>query len=328
MSLRIGPVRLRNRVLCAAMEEHTDPPFRAIAKEMGAALVMTEMVHADELAAGDKRALRLMTCYPPEHPIAGQLCAADPATLAAAAPVIEDRGFDIVDLDFSCPTRRILARGWGGELLKDPAAVSRAIAAVARATRLPVTLKFRSGYDGATVNAPDVARAAADAGVAALVLHGRTVEQAYRGDADWSVIARTKAALAAAGSTVPVVGAGGIRAPEDALRMLRETGCDGVLIARGALGNPWIFKRTVALLDGNPVPPPPSREERLRVLLRHMETTVRYHGERSVGTRLPRLFLYYGKDLDGFAEYKRFIHGAKGFRELCEAAKAWFRGRT
>lgn len=323
MSFRIGPVRLRNRVVCAAMEEHSDPPFRSIAKEMGAALVFTEMIRPDELADGDKRATKLMTCYPNEHPIGGQLCGADPETLARAAPIVEERGFDLVDLDFSCPTRRILARGWGGEMLKDPAAVARAIAAVGRATRLPVTLKYRSGWDETSVNAWDVAKAAEDAGVAALILHGRSVTQAYKGDADWSVIARTKAV-----ARVPVIGAGGIRTPDDALRMIRETGCDGVLIARGALGNPWIFRRTVSLFDGSPVPPPPSRDERCRVLLRHMEATVRYHGERNVASRLPRLFLYYAKDLPDFEGYKRVIQSARGFDAMCVAAKDWFRGRV
>jgi tRNA-dihydrouridine synthase B len=262
-----------------------------------------------------------MTCYPGEHPIGGQLCGADPETIARAAPIVEERGFDLLDLDYSCPTRRILARGWGGEFLKDPAAVARAVAAAVKATRLPVTLKYRSGWDEASINAWDVAKAAEDAGVSALILHGRSVTQAYKGDADWTVIARTKAV-----ARVPVVGAGGIRTPEDALRMRQETGCDAILVARGALGNPWIFKRAAALLEGGPVPPPPTREERLRVMLRHLEATVRYHGERNVASRLTRFFLYYGKDLPGFEEYKRAVQAASGFDGKKEAAKAWFRG--
>jgi nifR3 family TIM-barrel protein len=304
------------------MEEHTDRPFRLLMKEFGASLVITEMVDPRALVRGERMSERMLSFVPAERPIAGQLLGAELETTVEAARKVEELGFDLLDLNLSCPIRRVLARDAGGAYLKDPARVEALFRAVTAAVRIPVTLKFRSGFDAAGVNAWDVARAAEAGGAAACILHGRTTMQAYKGDADWTTIARTKAAV-----SIPVGGAGGIRTPADALRMRRETGCDLLLVARGVLGNPWIFPRTLALLAGSIPPAEPSLEERGRIARRHIEELARYYGLRRPEPRLVRQALYYAKDLPGADELRADLSVARSLPELSEALKRWFRPR-
>jgi len=320
-SIRIGPVALKGRLILASMEEHTDLPFRLLAKEFGASLVITEMGQPDRIAKGEKMALRMLATQPSEKPVSGQVLGGQVSDTVEAARVIASRGFDMVDVNLSCPIRRVVERGWGGAYLKDPARVRDLLERVVKAVTVPVTLKFRSGWDDSSVNAPEVARLAQEAGVKALILHARSVLQAYRGPADWSVIGQTKDSV-----TIPVLGAGSIRTPEDVVRMLRETGCDGVSIARGALGNPWIFSRARALIAGNPLPPPPSREERLRVLLRHLDGEVRFLGRREITPRIVRLVLYYAKHLPDFAAIQAAARASRNLDELSRNLKDAFRG--
>jgi tRNA-dihydrouridine synthase B len=318
--VRIGGVALRNPLVLASMEEHTDRPCRQLMKEFGAALVISEMVAPDRLLAGDRMAARMLSFGPGERPIAGQLLAGGLEETAAAARLVEERGFDLVDVNLSCPIRRVLARGVGGAWLKEPARVEALFRAVTSAVRVPVTMKFRSGFDDASVNAPEVAQAAAAGGAAAAILHARTVVQAYRGDADWSVIARTKAAVA-----IPIGGAGGVRTPADAVRMLSETGCDLVLLARGVLGNPWLISRTLALLQGRTLPPP-TREERCRVAVRHLQELTRFLSIGRPDQRLIRQALYYGKDLPDFPALRDRLRAARSLPGFFEALKGFFRG--
>ncbi|MBI4603927.1 MAG: tRNA-dihydrouridine synthase [Planctomycetes bacterium] len=321
MRVHLGPVALKGRLVLASMEEHTDLPYRLIAKEFGANLVITEMGQPDRIAKGDKAALRMLATHPSERPVAGQVLGGELEDTVAAARVVEERGFDLVDVNLSCPIRRVIARSWGGAYLKDPARTGDLLRRVVAAVSIPVTLKLRSGWDEGSVNAPEVARIAEEAGVAGMILHARTVLQAYRGPPDRSVIRRAKEAV-----RIPVFGAGDIRTAEDAVRMLEETGSDGVSIARGCLGNPWIFSRAQALLAGSPLPPPPGREERLRVLLRHLDAEARFLGRKDLSTRIVRLALYYAKDLPDFDEIKRAAHAARSFDELKRALQAAFRG--
>jgi tRNA-dihydrouridine synthase B len=320
--LQIGSVALKGRLVLASMEEHTDLPSRLLAKEFGANLVITEMIQPDRLAKRDKMALRMLASCPAERPVAGQVLGGEPDDTVEAARVIEEKGFDLVDVNLSCPIRRVIDRGWGGAYLRDPGRVEDLFRRVTAAVRIPVTLKFRSGWDDAGVNAPEVARAAEAAGVKGMILHGRTVLQAYLGPADWDIIRKTKEVVG-----VPVLGAGSIRSAEDVVRMLAETGADGVSIARGALGNPWIFARARALLSGSPVPPLPGREERLRILLRHLDAERRFLGRRGVDTRIIRLVLYYAKDLPDFKSIQERVREARNIQELQRNLKEAFRGR-
>src|SRR5436309_3356950 len=242
--MKIGPLRVAHPVTLAPMEEHTNYPFRLLMKQHGASLVCTERVDAADVARRDRRALRLLHTTPQEAPRAGQVSGADPAVMAEAARVVEEQGFDVVDLNFECPIRRLLNRGEGGALLADPPAVGRIVAAVVRAVSVPVTLKIRTGPDAEHETAVEVARRAEEAGAAGVEVHARSVAQAYAGGPDWSVVTRVKQAV-----RIPVGGSGGVREPADALRYLRESGADTVAIGRGCLGNPWIFQQARALFQ-------------------------------------------------------------------------------
>ncbi len=318
--IRIGGVALKGRLILAAMVEHTTLPCRLLAREFGASLTITEMGLPDRIVRGDRMSMRMLAMSPADRPVAGQILGAEADETVEAARIVAGLGFDIVDVNLSCPTRRALAKGHGGAYLRDVGRTRDLLARVVAAAGVPVTLKYRSGYDDTSLNAVEVARAAEDAGVAAVVLHGRTVVQEYRGPADWTVIRRAKEAVG-----IPVLGAGSIRTPEDVVRMIAETGCDGVSIARGALGNPWIFARARALLAGGPLPPPPSREERLRVMLRHLTAEARFLGERAASTRLVRLALYYAKDLPDFDAIKAAAHAARSLRDLEQSLRSAFR---
>jgi tRNA-dihydrouridine synthase B len=296
------------------MEEHTNYPFRLLMKQFGASLVCTERIDAAEVARRDRRALRMLCTAPQEAPRAGQISGADPAIMALAARVIEERGFDLVDLNFECPIRRLLNRGEGGALLADPAAIARIVAAVVRAVSIPVTLKIRSGPDAGHETAVEVARLAAEAGAAAVDIHARTVAQGYVGGPDWRVVARVKQAV-----RIAVLGSGGVRHAEDALRFLHETGADGVAIGRGGLGNPWIFRAARALVQGNPLIRPPSPRERGQVLLQLVEGEFRYYAPPIALRRLPRTSCYFAKFLPDFAAFRTAVHQVRdlnGFRRL------------
>jgi nifR3 family TIM-barrel protein len=298
----------------APMEEHTNYPFRLLMKQHGASVVCTERIDAADVARRDRRAVRLLYTTPQEAPRGGQISGADPVVMAAAARVIEERGFDFVDLNFECPIRRLLGRGEGGALLAEPAAVARIVAAVVKAVSVPVTLKIRSGPDAGNETAVAVARLAEEAGAAAVDVHARSVAQAYVGGPDWGVVARVKAVV-----RVPVLGSGGIREPADALRFLRTTGADGVAIGRGCLGNPWIFRQARALLRGEPGVSPPTRRERGRALLQMVEGEFRLYGPVVGLRRLARTSCYFAKFLPDFAAFREAVHRVRdlnGFRQL------------
>jgi tRNA-dihydrouridine synthase B len=296
------------------MEEHTNPPFRLLMKQFGASLVCTERVDSIDVARRDRRALRLLHTTSQEAPRAGQISGADPAVMAEAARVVEEQGFDLVDLNFECPIRRLLNRSEGGALLSDPPSIERIVAAVARAVSIPVTLKIRSGPDGSRETAVEVAQRAQDAGAAAVDVHARSVAQAYVGGPDWTVISRVKRAV-----RITVLGSGGVRQAEDALRFLRETGADGVAIGRGCLGNPWIFRQARALVHGNGSLRPPLPRERGQVLLQLVEGELRYYGPQVALRRLPRTSCYFAKFVPNFPAFRAAVHQLRdlnGFRRL------------
>jgi tRNA-dihydrouridine synthase B len=302
------------------MEEHTNPPFRLLMKQFGASLVCTERIDAHDVARRERRALRMLQTTPQERPRAGQISGADATVMAEAARVIEECGFDLIDLNFECPIRRLLQRGEGGALLSDPPAIGRLVTAVVRAVSIPVTLKIRSGPDGHHETAWEVARCAEDAGASAIDVHARSVAQAYVGGPDWSVVARVREAVG-----IPVLGSGGVRAPHDAVRFLAETGADGVAVGRGCLGNPWIFRQARALAIGEPVPAGPTRRERGHALLQLVEGEFRYYGPIVALRRLARTSCYFAKFLPDFADFRTAVHQVKdlaGFRRL---VKEWFR---
>ena len=243
-AVRIGPVVIAHPFTQAPLEEHSNYPFRLLMKECGASLVVSERTDAADVARRERRAPRRLYTAPAK-PRAGQLSGGDADALAAAARVVEELGFDIVDLNFECPVRRLLARGEGGALLADPPAVARLVAAVVRAVSIPVTLKIRSGPDAEHFTALEVAARGEQAGAAAVSLHARSVAQGYVGGADWQLVARLKQAV-----RIPVIGSGGIRTAADAIEHLRRSGADAAAVGRGCLGNPWIFSQARTMLRG------------------------------------------------------------------------------
>jgi nifR3 family TIM-barrel protein len=313
-------MRLAHPVALAPMEEHTNPPFRLLMKQHGASLVCTERIDSADVARRDRRALRLLLVSSQERPCAGQISGADPATMAEAARVVEEQGFDLVDLNFECPIRRLINRGEGGALLADPPRIEAIVAAVVRAVNIPVTLKIRTGPDADHETAPEIARRAEAVGAAAVDVHARSVVQAYAGGPDWSVIARVKQAV-----QVPVLGSGGIREPADVVRFLKETGADAVAIGRGCLGNPWIFRQSRALLQGQPPPSPPTPGERGRGLLQLVEGEFRYYGPGVALRRLARTSCYFARFLPDFNGFRRAVHQVRDLNAFRRLVKEHFR---
>lgn len=261
--LAIGPHRIPNPVFLAPMECYSNAPFRMLAREMGAPWATTEMARAEAVVRRVPAALSLLAKAPGESPLAGQIVGPDPAVMAEAARVIEGLGLDAVDVNFGCPSRRVRSEEAGGFLLLHPERVGAIVEAVVQAVKIPVTVKMRCGFDEERVTAAQVARAAETAGAAAIAIHARTVKQGYSGKALWKRIAEAKAAVG-----IPVLGNGDVRSQADLEALRKETGCDGVLVARGAMGNPWVFSQL--RFDGQAPPSPPAREEVLAVMDRHL----------------------------------------------------------
>jgi tRNA-dihydrouridine synthase B len=240
--------------------------------------------------------------------------------MAEAARVVEERGFDIVDLNFECPIKRLVNRGEGGALLADPARVEEIVAAVARGVSIPVSLKIRTGPDATTETAVEVARRAEQAGAAAVDLHARSVAQAYVGGPDWSVVARVKQAV-----RIPVAGSGGIREPRDAIRYLGESGADAVAIGRGCLGNPWIFREARALVQGGAEIPPPTLAERGRTLLGLVEGEFQFYGAAAANRRLARTSCYFARFIPDFSEFREQVHRVRDLPEFRRLVREHFR---
>jgi tRNA-dihydrouridine synthase B len=317
--MRIGTIMISGRLTLAPMEEHTNFPFRLLMKQSGAGLVVSERVDAAAVAHGDRRALRLLYTQPSESPRAGQISGADPDTMAAAAEVVAGAGFNLVDLNFECPVRRLLLRGEGGALMDAPQRIGQIVAAVVRAVAVPVTVKIRSGPREGEETAVEVAQRCEDAGAAAVSVHARSVQQAYVGGPDWSVLARVKRA-----TSLPVIGGGGIRTADDARRMLVETGVDAVSIGRGCLGNPWIFRQAKALLSGGATSPP-SLVERGRAMLQLIEGEFHLYGTPLALRRLPRTSGYFAQWLRDGPAFRDAVRQVKDLPQFRRAAREHFR---
>lgn len=298
--MKFKSVTTPNNVFLAPMAGITDLPFRTICKEFNCGMMYTEMVSAKGLFYESGKTNDLLAIDEKEHPIGAQLFGSDPKIVSEMAKQVEESEVDFIDINMGCPAPKITKNGEGSALLKNPELIGEIVYQTSRALSKPLTVKIRKGFDEQHVNAVEVAKVIEQAGASLITVHGRTREQFYSGTADWDIIKQVKENL-----NIPVVGNGDIKCPEDAKRMLDYTKCDGVMIARAAQGNPWLFKRTVHYLETGELLPLPSFNERKTVMLRHAKMLIDFKGE-YVGIREMRAHLIaYIKGVRGAAELRR-----------------------
>lgn len=272
--LQIGNVTLKNNLILAPMAGVTDLPFRLLCKEQGAGLLCMEMVSAKAILYKNKNTEELLTIDPRENPVSLQLFGSDPDIISEIAKQIEDRPFDILDINMGCPVPKVVNNGDGSALMKNPLLAGEIIEKTVRAIKKPVTVKIRKGFDEDHVNAVEMAHIAEESGAAAVAVHGRTREQFYSGRADWDIIRQVKERV-----SIPVIGNGDLLTAEDVIAMERQTGCDGFMIARGAEGNPWIFRQILHYFETGEQLPKPDFSEMTEMLLRHAKMQLEFKGE-------------------------------------------------
>ncbi|HSK46613.1 MAG TPA: tRNA dihydrouridine synthase DusB [Coriobacteriia bacterium] len=314
---QVADILAANRVLLAPMAGVTEAPFRAICKRMGAGLTYTEMVSAKGLHYNpDSVASQaLLTFAEEETPCAVQIFGSEPELMARQAASLVERYADkiaLIDINMGCPVGKVVGKGEGSALMRTPELAEKVVSAVAQACSVPVTVKFRKGWDANEVNAPDFARRMEAAGAASVTVHGRTREQFYKGEADWEVIAQVKQAV-----SVPVIGSGDVFTADDVVAMLDRTGVDGVMVARGARGNPWIFREAKALLESGVATPAPTQFERIEMAREHAGALVGFAGERAV-VRMRKHVAWYLSEMPGASHARTRVNSCTSYEALDE----------
>ena len=314
--LKIGNVALSNPYILAPMAGVTDLPFRLLCKEQGAGLLCMEMVSAKAIQYNNKNTKALLEIHPEEEPVSLQLFGSDPEVISEVAKQIEELPFAILDINMGCPVPKIVRNGEGSALMNQPKLVYEIVSKTVKAIRKPVTVKIRKGFNDESINAVEIAKIIEDAGAAAVAVHGRTREQYYSGKADWDIIRQVKEAV-----SIPVIGNGDVTSGESALAMMRETGCDGVMIGRGAQGNPWIFSELREYEKTGQMPARPSNAELKEMMLRHARLQMQYKGDYLGIREMRKHVAWYTTGLPNSAKLRGEINAVESYEELEELLK-------
>ncbi len=315
--MQIGSLSLSNHLLLAPLAGVSDLPYRLIMRRYGVGLAFTEMISANGLIRAGRNSEALLYSTAADRPLGVQIFGEDPQVLAKAATLVDDCG-DLIDLNLGCPVKKVVRSGAGSALMRDPLRVARILAAVRRAVRCPVTVKIRSGWDADSVNYLEIGRIVETEGADAVTLHPRTRSQAFTGKADWSQIHKLKQTL-----RIPVIGSGDINSPEDARRMLQETGCDAIMLGRGCYGNPWLIENILAGAESLPSWQP-GPVERLDAVRAHVDLFVTHFGRERAHREMRKHLCWYSRGLSGAAAFRTRINQTLSFADLWQVTESFF----
>lgn len=309
--MKVGNLELKNKVFLSPMAGVTDLPFRLICKEQECGLLYTEMINGKALCYDDENTKKMLKIENEEHPVAVQIFGSEPDFMGRAAEIMNEYPNEILDINMGCPAPKVVKNGDGSALMKNPKLAEQVLKAVVKNSKKPVTLKIRKGWDDNSVNAVEIAKMAEACGISALAIHGRTREQYYTGKADWDIIADIKKNL-----NIPVIGNGDVFTIEDSINMLDKTGCDAIMIGRGAQGNPWIFKRINHYMNTGEILPEPTLNEKISTAIKHLKLAVEEHGEYVAVREMRKHIAWYLKGLRNSARLRDEINKIEDYQEV------------
>ncbi|MGP1486357.1 tRNA dihydrouridine synthase DusB [Peptostreptococcus stomatis] len=311
--MKFRDFEVENEVFLAPMAGVTDLPFRLICKELGCGLLYTEMINAKALCYDDKNTKKMLNILDEEHPVAVQIFGSEPEFMGKAAQILNDYPNEILDINMGCPAPKVVKNGDGSALMRNPKLAGQVLDQVVKNSKKPVTLKIRKGWDDNSINALEIAKIAEDCGICAITIHGRTREQYYSGQADWDIIGEVKSQI-----SIPVIGNGDVTSVEDAIRIKDHTGCDAIMIGRGAQGNPWIFKRIDHYMKTGQLLDPPSKDEKIDIAIKHMDLAIKEHGEYVAVREMRKHIGWYLKGMKHSARFRDQINHMVTAKEVID----------